>query len=141
MKKTAGLLIAGIIATGTIGTAIPVMANNYADSNFTFKMKNHMEYTSARVKMDTSKLYMKCDSISNSNASYTAHSIGTNNTGVTGADCSKGYVYVFKKGDAYYMTSWVKENGYSYARIGGSPNKSYDFTAKGVWSPDNYNQY
>lgn len=135
------MLLAATISLGTIGGAMPVFANNYTDTNFTFNYGNSMKYTSARAKTDTSKLYMKCDSVSVSGASYTAHAIGTNSTSVIGADCSKGYTYYFTAGTAKYLTSWVKENGYKYARIGAVPNYSYGFTAKGKWSPDNYNKY
>lgn len=141
IKRTMGILMAGVIVVGTIGMGIPVYANNYTDSNFSFSMSNSMQYTSARSKTDTSKLYMKCNSVSASNATYTAHAIGTNSTSNTGSDCSRGYTYSFGAGTAYYMTSWVKENGYSFARIGATPNYSYSFSASGVWSPDNYNKY
>lgn len=141
LKRVSGVLLAATIAMGTVGTAVPVSANNYQDTNFNFTMNNAMQYTPARSKTDTSKLYMKCSSVSASNATYSAHAIGTNSTSVTGTDCSRGYTYTFGAGTSYYMTSWVKENGYAYARIGASPNYSYSYTAKGVWSPDNVNKY
>ena len=141
MKKLSAVLLAATISLGTIGGAVPVLANNYTDTSFSFTYGNSMKYTSARTKMDTSKLYMKCNSVSKSGASYTAHAIGTNSSSSIGTNCSRGYTYNFGAGTTYYMTSWVKENGYSMARIGASPNYSYGFSARGVWSPDNYNGY
>lgn len=141
MKKTRKILLAGIFMFSIFGMTQPALANNYTDTDYKFVMQNSMEYTSARKKTDTSKLYMKCNSISVKNASYTAHAIGTNSKNVIGADCSKGRTYNFTAGTSRYMTSWVKENGYKYARIGASSNYSYKFIAKGVWSPDNYNRY
>ncbi len=141
LKKVSGLLVAGVILAGTVGMNTTVFANNYTDSNFSFNMNNKMRCTNARAKTDTSKLYMKCNSVSINNATYTAHAIGTNSTSATGTDCSRGYTYNFGAGTAHYMTSWVKESGYKYARIGASPNYSYSYTASGVWSPDNYNKY
>lgn len=140
-KKASGLFLTGLLLVGALGVAIPAMANNYSDSDFKFSLSNSMKYTGARKKTDKSKLYMKCKSVSVKNASYTAHAIGTNSKDKTGTDCSRGRTYNFSAGSTHYMTSWVKENGFKYARIGASPNYSYSFTAKGVWSPDNYNKY
>ena len=141
MKKLSAMLLAATISLGTIGGAVPVLANNCTDTSFTFTYGVSMKYTAARAKMDTSKLYMKCNSVSKSGASYTAHAIGTNSSSSIGSDCSRGYIYNFGAGTTYYMTSWVKEEGYSMARIGASPNYSYGFTANGVWSPDNCSGY
>lgn len=141
MKKLSAMLLAATITLGTIGGTTSVLANNYTDSDFTFPYGTTMQYTTARLKTDDSKMYMKCNSVSVNNASYTAHAIGTNSTSVIGTDCSKGYTYKFGAGTSYYMTNWVNENGYTYGRIGAAPNYSYGFTAKGVWSPDNYNEY
>lgn len=141
MKKLSAILVAATISLGCVGGITPVLAANWQDTNFSFTFANSMKYTPARTKEDTSKLYMKCNSVSRSGATYTAHAIGTNSTSETGTDCSKGYSYIFGAGTSCYMTSWVKENGYKYARIGASPNYSYSYTAKGVWSPDNYNGY
>lgn len=143
IKKLSAILMVATIVAGTVGGSSPVFANNYTNSDFTFTCENAMEYTSPRAKIDSSKMYMKCNSISVSGASYTAHAIGTNSASdyPVGTDCSRGYTYKFTAGTSYYMTNFVYENNYTFARIGGSPNYSYDFTAKGVWSPDNYNKY
>lgn len=141
MKKMAAILLAATICMGTMSGITPVLANNCTDTSFSFTFANSMKYTSARAKNDTSKIYMKCNSVSKSGATYTAHAIGTNSTSTTGADCSGGYTYNFGAGTTRYMTNWVNENGYTYARIGASPNYSYSFTAKGVWSPDNCSGY
>ena len=140
-KKVAGVTLAAGLVVGSLSLAVPAMANNYQDTNFAFSFNNKMQYTAPRLKQDTSKLYMKCDKISVKGATYTAHAIGTNKTSEIGSDCSRGNAYVFKQGTKTYLTSWVHENGYKYARIGASPNYAYKFTASGVWSPDNYNKY
>lgn len=141
IKKLSAVILTGTIVLGTIGMTSPVLANNHTDTSFSFTYANSMRYTSARTKQDTSSVYMKCNSISVSNASYTAHAIGTNTTSVIGEDCSQGHTYNFTAGTISYMRNWVYEYGFTYARIGASPNYSYNFTATGVWSPDNYQGY
>lgn len=141
IKRTVGALLMATIIAGIVGTTTQVQAaNNWRDTDFSFTMKNKMKYTSARAKKDSSKIYMKCKTVSKEGATYTAHAIGTNSTKKTGVDCSRGYTYVFGAGTSRYMTNWVYENGYKYARIGAMPNYSYKFVARGVWSPDNKNK-
>ena len=137
IKKIAGVALLSVTIIGISGT-VQANANNWQDTNFTFNFNNSQKYTAARPKTDTSKLYMKCESIT-PNTSYTAHAIGcTSASSSDRVDCSKGNSYSFSKaGDAHYMTSWVKEWNYGYARIAGNPNYGYAFSASGKWSPDN----
>ena len=41
----------------------------------------------------------------------------------------------------YYMTNWVRENGYKIGAIAANPDYGYKFSATGNWSPDNKNKY
>lgn len=140
-KKVVGAMMLGVMLFGVTG-ALQANANNWQDTSFTFSFSNGQKYTAVRAKQDTSKLYMKVNSIT-SGTSYTAHAVGCASTSTsTYVDCSRGYSYKFSSaGQSYYMTSWVYENGYRYARIAGSPNYAYAFSASGVWSPDNLNGY
>lgn len=138
IKKTMSKVLLTAM-TLMMACTLQVHANNHDDSKFSFTFSGSQNFTEVREKMDTSKLYMKCESIT-SGTSYTAHAIGYNSSTRTNVDCSRGYTYTFNKaGQSYYMTSWVYENGYRYARIAASPNYNYSFEASGKWSPDNVN--
>jgi len=142
-KVTTKFILSAFLACGALISLTKVTtasANNFKDTIFHFNFSNRMEYTVPREKADNSKLYMKCNNMSVDGATYTAHVIGTNNPSAMGADCSRGYTYKLAKGSTYYLTNWVKENGYTFARIGASPNYSYNITASGIWSPDNYSE-
>lgn len=141
IKKILGAVLLSAMIISTTGNMM-VYANNSGDTTYTFSFSTGQKYTSAREKQDTSKLYMKCNSITK-NASYTAHAVGCKTaTSSDRVDCSRGKTYTFASaGTYYYMTSWVKENGYKYARIAASPNYSFGFKASGKWSPDNVNKY
>lgn len=140
VKKVIGTLLLSAMVVSMLGDTC-AFANNWKDKDFSFSFNNAQKYTKAREKEDTSKLYMKCTSIG-SNRSYTAHAVGcTSADSKNNVDCSRGYTYTFASAGTYhYMTSWVKENGYKYARIAANPNYGYKFTASGVWSPDNKNK-
>lgn len=141
VKKIMGSFLVAAMVVGTVGN-VTALANNHEDKAFRFSFNNQQVYTGARAKKDTSKLYMKCTSIG-ANKSYMAHAVGcTSASSGDSVDCSNGHCYRFSSsGEYHYMTSWVKEYGYGYARIAASPNYAYSFSASGVWSPDNVNQY
>lgn len=138
MKKTLGAVVLSAMTLMMV-SATQVHANNWQDKDFYFSFNGAQKYTAAAEKMDSSKLYMKCNNIK-TNTSYTAHAIGYSPSTGKNVDCSRGYSYTFSRaGQSYYMTSWVYENGYRWARIAASPNYSYSFSASGKWSPDNVN--
>lgn len=138
VKKIFGTMMLSATALMMAGT-IQVYANNWQDKDFSFTFNGAQKYTAAEQKMDTSKLYMKCNSIT-SGTSYTAHAIGYSPSTGKNVDCSRGYSYTFNKpAQSYYMTSWVYEDGYRWAKIAASPNYGYSFSASGKWSPDNVN--
>lgn len=92
IKKIAGVALLSVTIIGISGT-VQANANNWQDTNFTFNFNNSQKYTVARPKTDTSKLYMKCESIT-PNTSYTAHAIGcTSASSSDRVDCSKGNSY------------------------------------------------
>lgn len=141
VKKLLGTTMLAGMMVCTVG-GITTYANNYKDTPYTFSFDNAQKCTDKRAKTDTSKMYMKCTNIS-SGKSYTAHAVGFKSyTSKTAIDCSRGKTYLFDRKDKYYyITNWVKENGYDIAAIAANPNYGYKFTASGKWSPDNVNKY
>ena len=141
IKKVLGTVLLSAMVFSVAGNA-SVLANNWENKPFGFTFNGAQKYTDAEKKEDTSKLYMKCNSIAK-NKSYTAHAIGCKTaSSADRINCSRGYTYNFSAaGHYYYMTSWVKEDGYNYARIACNPNYALQFSASGVWSPDNINKY
>lgn len=106
IKKVIGVAMLSTMLFSMAGN-ITVLANNWMDTEFSFDFSNAQLYTDARLKLDTSKVYMKCESIKNS-ISYTAHAVGCNSTTGDVVDCSRGYTYTFASAGTYhYMTSWV----------------------------------
>ncbi len=139
-KSVASLLLAFMVFS-IMGNAV-TLANNSSDTEFNFSFYNGVQNcTEGRQKTDTSKIYMKCTSITEGK-SYIGYAMGYRTpTGGNAMDCSRGFGYEFRAGVYHYMTNWVKENGYYYAGIKAVPSDSVNFTASGKWSPDNVNQY
>ena len=138
------LSISGAVSMILIGGVIPSFAsNNWKDSSFQFDfpaLNSADRYTPGRAKRDTSKSYMKCDTIT-AGYSYKAQvyaSLGAGNY----IDASGGHIYEFTKGRSYYMTNLVREKGYTAAAIKANAGTNIrNVTAGGVWSPDNVNGY
>lgn len=80
-------------------------------------------------------MYMSCQDISSTGASYTAHAVGSRTSNGPKVNCAAG-TYTFYAGTTSYIANYVKERGYEYGGIAGAPNYSFTYTAKGVWSPD-----
>ena len=137
-RRLIALLGASTILISTFGANI-VQANNSTDSDYHFYFTNQHLYTNARPKEDKSKLYMLCKETTNG-GSYTARAYGTNSLTDYGTDQSKNgqWTYIFKSGISHYMSSYVYENGYKYARIRATSNVGQSFKASTKWSPDNY---
>lgn len=140
-KRVIALLGASFIVTATFGANI-VQANNWTDSDYNFYFTNQHLYTNAREKQDDSKLYMKCTGVTHS-GSYTARAFGTNSLTDYGTDESNNgrWTYLYQAGTSHYMSSYVFEHGYKYARIRGTSMISQSFKATTKWSPDNKNKY
>lgn len=128
-------LLCGILAAATVFSmgAIGVSANNWTDSDFNFNL-NYYDQTRWRPKDDTSKSYMKC---------YDSPSTFTSNNKLdVNVDVSNGNVYYFGAGLYKYMTNYVREWGYTQASIRAYPyDGQNNYSAHGVWSPDNKNGY
>ena len=143
VKKFMGATMLAGMMVCTVG-GITTYANNNVDTNFSFQFQNKQSITPKRAKTDTSKMYMKCTSLS-SGASYTAHAVAYKSYSASdkvAIDCSAGKTYLFDSiGKHRYMTNLVKERGYSIGAIAANPNYGYKFSAAGVWSPDNVNKY
>ena len=141
LKKVVGATMLTGMMVYLMGTIV-TYANNYPNTPFEFNFNNSQCYTTKRDKTDTSKMYMKCTSIT-SGTSYTAHAVGYNEYYDNVAhDFSRGKTYKFNSKDQYYyMTNWVRENGYKIGAIAANPDYGYKFSATGNWSPDNKNKY
>ena len=117
LKKVVGATMLTGMMVYLMGTIV-TYANNYPNTPFEFNFNNSQCYTTKRDKTDTSKMYMKCTSIT-SGKSYTAHAVGYNEYYDNVAhDCSRGKTYKFNSKDQYYyMTNWVRENGYRLVQL------------------------
>ena len=51
-------------------------------------------------------------------------------------DCSGGHTYAIRQGENCKLVNYVKERGYSYACIMGTPVNNNNYDTYGVWSPD-----
>lgn len=130
------IISATMIMALSMGTLLSVQANNHDDSYLTFNFRNSILSTSARAKLDDSSSWMKCNSMSVSGSSFTAHVYGAKTSGGNRYDASGGHFYTFYSGTGVYMTNLVKESGYSYAGMITSPNNGYSYNAAVAWSPD-----
>lgn len=114
---------------------------NVSDKEFEFNFSDYTPYrgwlTENRLKMDDTSSYMKCNSISKSGYSYTAWVMAAklDDHPEFGIDVGSKK-YVFYAGSERWMVNYVKEKGYSYARIEGWPNYNGIYRVSGVWSPD-----
>lgn len=134
VKRTAAGTMCALMVVANMGQAV-CAAGNTADTAYGFSFAGYKTHTAAREKRDYTPCYMKCDFIT-SGASYTGRVVAPNGGGYQ--DVSNGHRYVFTKGSAYKMTSYVKEAGFKTAAIEANPNYGYSFSATGVWSPDSH---
>lgn len=111
---------------------------NVQDTGFEFSFSDYTPYTgwltSPREKKDYTSSYMKCTEVSKTNYSYTAWVVAADNSEL-GIDVGSKK-YVFLAGSERWMVNYVKEKGYSKARIEGIPNQNGSYRVKGKWSPD-----
>lgn len=127
-------------------------ANNWTDTEYEFyfnagKTKTYVA-SSGRKKEDDSKAYISCNYAYEPNIAgtlkFTAQTHGSNKKGSGFTACKyKGKstpTYTIKKGDAKYLTNFVKETNKKYANIQVKKN-GVAATFRGNWSPDNYNGY
>lgn len=111
---------------------------NVTDEAYGFSFSDYSPYngwvTAKRAKQDYTSSYMKCTYVSKTNYSYTAWVVAADNSEF-GIDVGSKK-YVFLAGSERWMVNYVKEKGYSYARIEGMPNQNGYYKVSGVWSPD-----
>lgn len=142
VKKIIGTGLLCFMLTTIVGS-VPALANNWANTGFTFKFENSQRHTEGREKQDKSKMYMKCYGIS-PGTSYTAHPVGCYSSDTSNVvNCAyENRTYQFKTaGQEHYMFNLVYERSFPYGAIAANPDYGFVFYANGVWSPDNLNQY
>lgn len=138
-KKIATLITAGL-SVMALYLSLPVSAEgNYGDTSYYFRFENgEPEFTEARKKEDTTSSYIKCTYCSSNGPYFIASVCGMESTepryGIY--DCSGGHVYAIRQGENCKLINYVKERGYSYACIKGTPIKNTTYDTYGVWSPD-----
>lgn len=113
-------------------------ANNYGDTSFSFHLNStYPQYTIARQKMDTSKLYYK---VVGGNTTVSLTSIATDKAGTSMVTYNKYTKHGVFRGTSGYLSSDAYEQGYKYVKIM-FKLESAPGTISGLWSPDNYNKY
>ena len=134
-QKIVAFCAMGLIAIGGTGAAF---ANNHTDTNykFNFGTLNGDRYTDGRKKVDNSKSYMKCNTMTNG-YSYKAKVVA-NIGGGTRKDVGSP-TYDFVTGTTRRMTNYVMEKGYRAAAIKANAGINIkETTETEVWSPDSY---
>ena len=139
LKKLTGKLTT-IVAAGAMVMSIGggvVWANNckdeYAHMSFDESAGEYLDYTSSRLKEDTSCGYIK--GIESSNGySFNATLVGVDETGY--CEDFELIDYDVFPGDEIWMYNYVKENGYNYAAVKCESNTGDDYSVGFLWSPD-----
>ena len=115
--------------------AMPVFANNHADTAFAFNFGNgYWQTTPERIKEDDSYVYMKCTSSVSADDSYDAWAWGYNSD--TGEIFESSDAYRFYSGTKKLMINYINENDGDYAYIKARHSGSGVGKFSGVWSPD-----
>ena len=130
-----------VVTVATAGMLTAGAWSNITDTNFSFNFNSYYtsQFTPTRDKGDYTSTYMKVTQKGGGTPS--ARVYGTNQAGggsdylTGGVDCSGGHIYPMNLGETW-MINYVKENGYTYASIKGTPTTSVSAWASGVWSPD-----
>ena len=150
-KKAAAIVVGAFALTCVAIGGITASANNYQDKGFFFNFatipNNAVDgycTTEWRNKEDSSKLYIKCNASGDS--FYVKVRGNVANTDQVGPmlDCgygetAQGNGALISQGTVKYLQSLVHEKGMSYARLEARPVSGHkNYTAQGVWSPDNY---
>ena len=129
LKKLTGKLTT-IVAAGAMVMSIGggvVWANNckdeYAHMSFDESAGEYLDYTSSRLKEDTSCGY-----------SFNATLVGVDETGY--CEDFELIDYDVNPGDEIWMYNYVKENGYDGAAIKCESNTGAEYSVGFLWSPD-----
>ena len=115
--------------------AMPVFANNYEDTRYSFDFGNgYWQTTPERIKEDDTYVYMYCDSSHTPGDSYYAWAWGYNSD--TRSDFESSKRYQFFNGTVYKMTNYIYENDGDYAYVKARHAGSGVGKFSGLWSPD-----
>lgn len=133
-------LLAGVAALLVLILSAPAIAlANYNSNTWysSYAYSRNVTKTSARQKMDKTKSWNDCRSVTDG-VTHTVEVVGNKNseTYFVGSP-----VYTWTPGKSGYLTNYVKENGYSWAQLWFNNLKNYGITISGYWSPDNSSGY
>lgn len=138
-KKIATLITAGL-SVMALYLSLPVRAEKgYDDTSYYFRFENvEPVFTEARKKEDTTSSYIKCTYCSSNGPYFIASVYGMDSREPRYGryDCSGGHTYAIRPGESCKLVNYVKERGYSYACIKGTPVNNKDYDTYGLWSPD-----
>ncbi len=136
-KRTVIMAMAMLMAIG--GMSGISSAANRGDQSFdlTFNSAGGTDTTSYRQKDDNSKVYIKVNKVKYTNNKVTGWVQGKKySDSTTNHNCSGGYYYTLNKTGEQWMTNYVNEDGYGYARIKAEAPSNAPNVVEGVWSPD-----
>lgn len=135
---------AGVIAVSSVGSM--AFANNHYDTEAQLYLDEASgiseAYTVGRYKEDDSYGYVK-HLWSTDGRDYAVALVASDNDGGTEhyEDFELVYYKVYGKGNEennneYYLTNYVKENGYNYAAIKACSDLDIPYWVDFLWSPD-----
>ena len=132
------ILIAAILFITAIMTSSVFASRTDTSFKITFNSaKAEMEHSKWRAKDNTSKVYIKVNSVKNANDYVKGWIQGKKySASEKYSNCSGGYEYKLNKKGEQWMTNYVKENGNGYARIAAYAPAGSKNVLQGVWSPD-----
>ncbi|BDR54676.1 hypothetical protein KIMH_07870 [Bombiscardovia apis] len=129
-KKFAGVVLALVTS---LGFAAPAMANNHADTSWSFTLTpwNNLGKTGARSKTDTSSVYARVNWRSNTGPVWAWAEAGNS------ANVGTAVVPIWS-GQSVKISQYIYEWGYRSARlcISDANGDSATVRVTGVWSPD-----
>lgn len=132
------ILISILVFTVIMMTSSAFASRTDTSYKFVFNSsKAEMEHSSWRAKDNTSKVYIKVNSVKNTNDYVKGWIQGKKySASEKYSNCSGGYEYKLNKKGEQWMTNYVKENGNGYARIAAYAPAGSKNVLQGVWSPD-----
>ncbi|EOT41953.1 DUF2712 domain-containing protein [Enterococcus columbae] len=128
------VLLAGAASVLLLAGSIPVLANNHADTSWSFWLKANQgnSYTASREKTDASSAYLALHSMSKSG--------GVNGwlQMANGTEIGSPKTRVYSGGAAYVINYAYEKYGHSNVRMAIETANSFSTStqASGVWSPD-----
>lgn len=114
-------------------------AANRTDKTFSlsFDSTGDTDTSNYRRKDNNSKVYVKVNYVKYGNNYVKGWVQGKKySDSTTNHNCSGGYYYALNNKGEQWLSNYVNENGYGYARIKGSTPVGAPNQVEGVWSPD-----